>query len=473
MSENGTDIACRYEKMNMHILAIDDDSSFLLFLKANLRNTYKFSSARNATEAEILIRANGIDIVLLDIGLGEENGLELLKRIKQNCHSVDVVMVTGQKDPKFVMEAVKLGAADYLVKPFEIEELIAVIEKVRPIRDLREKQAALFADINELSGKSSMLGESPVFKDMLSKANRVKGHSANILIEGESGTGKELLARYIHRLEENSNRPFIAVNCAAIPENLLESELFGHEKGSFTGAHQRKIGKFELANGGDVFLDEVSCLKWDIQPKILRVLQEREMCRIGGNEPIKVDCRVIAATNENLEKLVEEGKFRLDLFHRLRVVPFTIPSLNQRKGDIPLIAKAFLSKFSPKERWSFEMAAMQALQDYYWPGNIRELENLVQSLIVLATGPEIKFSELPKWVFRKRNPETVKHFEHMDLPSNTTEIIPLKECATKAEMAYVKRVLELTHGDKSKAATLLNISRSSLHERLRMWGAGS
>ena len=475
MSENGTLLAYNSDdnsntKMNMHILAIDDDPSFLLFLKVNLEKIYKISLARDMNSAEVLFKANGIDLILLDIGLGEENGLELLQRIKQNCHSVDVVMVTGHKDPKFVMEAVKLGASDYLVKPFEVEELIATIEKIRPVRDLREKQAALFADINEASNKNPMLGESPAFKDLLSKANRLKGHSANVLIEGESGTGKELLARYIHRLEENPNRPFIAVNCAAIPENLLESELFGHEKGSFTGAHQRKIGKFELASGGDIFLDEISCLKWDIQPKILRALQEREINRVGGNEPIKVDCRVISATNENLEKLVDEGKFRRDLFHRLRVVPFTMPSLDQRKDDIPLLAKTFLKKFATKDRWSFEPSAMQALKDYYWPGNIRELENLIQSLIVLATGPEIKLSELPDWVFRRKNSETAKPFGDLNLPVSTTEIIPLKECATKAEMAYIKRVLELTRGDKSKAATLLNISRSSLHDRLRTWG---
>src|SRR3989338_5245468 len=226
--------------MNIHILAVDDDPDFLVFLKTGLQADYILSTASNLEEAEILIHAKEIDLVLLDIGLGNHNGLDFLKKMTMQHPELDIVMVTGHKDPKFAVEAIRSGARDYLSKPFDMEELIAVIEKNIPYKNAREKNAAYVSEINELSEKHFIVGQSPALLEVLNKANQVKGHMANLLIEGESGTGKELLARYVHRLDGNSRRPFIAVNCAAIPENLLESELFGHEKGSFTGAHQRK-----------------------------------------------------------------------------------------------------------------------------------------------------------------------------------------------------------------------------------------
>ncbi len=466
--------------MALHILALDDDSSFLTFLRLSFGGRYQLSEAQTIQEAEKILQAGDIDLLLLDLSLGSEDGLALLKKLKNSFETLDVVIVTGHKDPKKMVEAIRLGAADYLVKPFDIEEIQAVIEKLAPYRAMREKHAALLSQMNAQMTKHTILGQSSALQEVMAKARCVQGHMANVLIEGESGTGKELLARFIHGLESDAHRPFVAVNCAAIPETLLESELFGHEKGAFTGAHQRKLGKFELAHGGDIFLDEISTLKWDLQAKILRALQEKEVLRIGGNHPVATDFRIIAATNESLEGLVDQGKFRRDLFHRLRVIPLSMPPLSSRKEDIPLLTAHFIHKYSKNPAWHFSGPALKALQDYYWPGNIRELENLVQSLVILIPGPIVQASDLPEWVFRKQGhapgstaaqPSMQSSFSALlNLPQSREELRPLKEYVSDLEKAYVGKALELTKGDKSKTATLLDISRTRLYERLKNWG---
>lgn len=459
-------------KSQLRLLSIDDDKNFLSFLKLGLQKTCAFESTSDLKEAFAKIGKNEYDLILLDIDLGLENGetgLDILKKFKTKKPSLDVVMISGRKDPKTIVQAIRAGAADYLSKPFDIDELIAIIEKRKPFRDLREKQAALHQELNEESWEGSLIGRSGAFKALLKQVKQLRGHKASILIEGESGTGKEILARTIHQIEDVPTRPFVAVNCAAIPENLLESELFGYEKGAFTGAHDRKIGKFELADGGDLFLDELSCLKWDLQAKILRVLQEREFCRIGGNEAIKINVRVIAATNENLEVLVEKKEFRRDLYHRLRVIPLTVPPLRKRRDDIPLLIRAFLKKYDMQTTHKFTEEAIMALSRYYWPGNIRELENLVQSLIILVTETEITKKDLPDWVFRKE-PKNATGQKSFVVPHTAHDCVPLKEYVRDAERAYISKALELTEGDKSKAAGLLGISRTRLYERLRLWG---
>lgn len=455
-------------RMDTHILAIDDDLSFLLFLKVGLQKICRLTTAHNLQEAQILLEANGIDIVLLDIGLGAECGLEALKKIKKKSPHLDVIMVSGRKDSKFIVEAVQRGASDYLVKPFDIDELVAILEKSRPLRMMRDRHAALVEKLNDTD--TQMIGQSPALRAVLQKAAQVEGHKVGILIEGESGTGKELLARYIHRLENDPRRPFVAVNCAAIPENLLESELFGHEKGSFTGAFQRKIGKFELGNGGDIFLDEISSLKWDLQAKILRALQEREITRVGGNDAIRIDFRVITASNENLEALVEEGRFRRDLYHRLRVIALKVPPLRERKEDIPLLIDCFLKKHDRQGKKRFTLSAINVLQNSYWPGNIRELENLIQSLVILAPENEISRDDLPEWVFRKNG--SIANLSPKDflLPASEEEMVTLRHYVDKAERALIHRALEISKGDKTKAASLLDISRTRLYERLKLWG---
>ncbi len=454
--------------MDLYLLAVDDDPEFLTFLKTGLSSLCHLTTVENLKDAFVLLDKGGIDILLLDIGLGDENGLDALKHIKAKHPQLDVVMMSGYKNPKMIVEAIRSGASDYLAKPFEIEELIAVIEKLRPIRWMRERHAAFMGSLNEQP--NHIIGNAPAFQKVLKQAHLVQGHKASLLIEAESGTGKEVLARYIHQREEDPARPFVAVNCAAIPENLLESEFFGHERGSFTGAHTRKIGKFELAHGGDLFLDEVSSLKWELQAKILRALQEKEITRVGGNEHIPIDFRVIAATNEDLEKRVEEGKFRRDLYHRLRVITFRLPPLRERLEDIPDLVFYFLKKYDPAGKRRFSATVFNLLQDYQWPGNIRELEHLIQSLVILVSKPEIKKEDLPDWIFRKKHASRNHDSISFSSPTTLSELVPLKDYVGKTEKTYILKVLEITRGDKSKTATFLNISRTMLYQRLKEWG---
>lgn len=459
--------------MPYNILCIDDDPEFLLGLKLQLKKNYTIKTALTLQEGIQSIREETTDLVLLDIGLGQEDGMDGLRQIKQINPSIDVVMVTGYKDPKFIIQAIRNNAADYLCKPFELEELIAIIEKLQAIKSMRDRHDALIANLNPVDTRARLLGNSAVFRNLLEQANRVKGHMANILIQGESGTGKELLARYIHSLEENPQRPFIAVNCSAIPEGLIESELFGHERGSFTGALQRKIGKFELASSGDIFLDEISTLKMDLQVKILRVLQEREIVRVGGNIPIRVDFRVISATNENLEAKTDRNEFRMDLFHRLRVIQLQIPPLRERKEDIPLLVAYFLEKYgraAGKKRITAE--ALRRLQNYYWPGNIRELENVVHSVVILSPSDIISEDHLPTWTMNSvlKKPVEQEQQESTPLIPSVSGEITLKDYVKQAEKIYIEHMLSTHKGDKTKAAEAMDVGRTTLYGKLKELG---
>lgn len=448
--------------MAYHILCIDDDAEFLLNLKIQLKRNYRVSTAQNLNEGFDSLSDESIDLVLLDVRLGEENGIEGLKKIKSHYPSVDVVMVSGNRDAKLIVSAIRAGASDYLCKPFAFEELEAVIEKMQNIKGMRDRHEALVADMNVNHLQSHIIGESKVFKDVLAKISCVKGHHANILIEGESGTGKELIARYVHQLENQPNRPFIAVNCAAIPDTLIESELFGHERGAFTGASRRKIGKFELANCGDIFLDEINSLKPELQAKILRVIQEQEIYRVGGTKPIKLQFRVIAATNSHLEEMFQSGSFRMDLYHRLRVLSFKVPPLRERFEDIPLLINSFMEKYSSKKELSPDV--LNKFMEYSWPGNVRELENLIHSLIIMSPGDTIQLADMPNWLDKSSETATNKSF---DVTQPKMEIVPLKKFVQLAENKYIKHVMGIKNGDKSRTAKMLGISRSSLYEKIR------
>lgn len=459
--------------MSYKILCIDDDADFLLTSKVMLKKKYEVGTATTLAEGLQDIKKNDIDLVLLDITLSpNENGLDGLRQIRQLSTETDVIMVTGVKDPKSIVEAIRAGAVDYLCKPIEADELLAVIEKHQSIKEVKDRHNALIEGLNPVDTRSRILGASPPFRALMDKAARLKGHNANILIHGESGTGKELLARYIHSIENSPRRPFIAVNCAAIPEGLIESELFGHERGSFTGAHYRKIGKFELANGGDIFLDEISSLKPDLQAKILRVLQEKEIVRVGGNTPVTVNFRVISATNDNLLDRVEIGAFRVDLYHRLRVVELFIPPLRERQEDIPLLIAYFLDKFGRQAgAKKITAEALRKLQQYSWPGNIRELENIIHSLTILSPGDVVTSQHLPKWA-----KDTLQNGagstsngdpdETLKLPNDLT-LTSYREFVKTAERIYIKRALEHQNGDKSKTADMLNMGRTTLYGKLK------
>lgn len=456
--------------MAYHILCIDDDAEFLLTLKIQLKKAYQVSTTQSLKDAVVKIQTEQVDLVLLDVRLGSENGIDGLSQIKALQLGVDVVMVSGQRDPKLIVSAIRAGASDYLCKPFATDELFAVIEKTQKLKGLRDRQDALIRDFNVKESERPLIGDSQVFRDLLHRVQCVRGHNANVLIEGESGTGKELLARHIHALEDRPQRPFIAVNCAAIPDGLIESELFGHEKGAFSGAFQRKIGKFELASGGDIFLDEINSLKPELQAKILRVVQEKEIYRVGGTTPIRTDFRVIAATNSNLDEMVAAGAFRMDLFHRLRVVSFRIPPLRERREDIDVLIKHFMKKFSkPGLTKRLDDAVVGRILDYSWPGNVRELENLIHSLIIMSPETEITLKDLPVWLSEKKSTESQTTLvpKSVAMPTEFSQVLPLKIFVQKAEQDYVASVLTMKQGDKTRTAKILGISRTSLYEKLK------
>lgn len=460
--------------MSYNIICIDDDPDFLLSTKLLLKKKYNIQMTTTLADGLQEIKQNNIDLVLLDITLsGDENGLEGLSQIKQLSPDTDVVMVTGSKDPKMIVQTIRAGAIDYICKPFESDELIAIIEKNQSVKEVRDRHNALIENLNPVDTRSRIMGSSPAFRALLEMAARLKGHEANVLLLGESGTGKELLARYIHSLEENPRRPFIAVNCAAIPEGLIESELFGYERGAFTGAQHRKIGKFELANGGDIFLDEISSLRHDLQAKILRVLQEKEIVRVGGNTYIPVNFRVISATNEHLQQKISDGAFRVDLYHRLRVVELNIPPLRERPEDINLLVAYFLDKFGktsgPKK---ISADALRKLQEYSWPGNVRELENVIHSLTILSSGEIITEQHLPNWMKDFAGNDTDNQAtkagqdKTVQLP-NDLSAITLKEFVREAEKVYIQQALKQHNGDKTRTAESLQMGRTTLYGKLK------
>lgn len=463
------------EQITRRILIIDDDSDFLTGIRMQLRNSFVVLTAPSINAGMALLKNEDVDLVLLDVGLGEENGLNGIKQIREIHPSVGIAMLSGVSDVQTVVSAIRAGAIDYLTKPPSQAAIITVVEKAIMIRKAQERCEELSRSPARLqrSNQLKIVCKSKLMKKMLDEARLVKGHNANVLIEGETGTGKELLAQYIHQIEENERRPFVAVNCAAIPEQLLESELFGHEPGAFTGANRRRIGKFELADGGDIFLDEISSLKLDLQVKLLRVLQEKEFCRLGSNQPIKINFRVISASGQPLSEMVEKGSFRMDLYHRLRVLQIAIPPLRERVEDIPALAEHFLDcHVAGKARKHFTERAMVRLMEYTWPGNVRELANVIQSLVILTREDVIDENAFPSWVLNGGVPfRTPVNFDAQIFSENMQgKSMPLQDYVKNAEKNYITKILELNSGDKSKTAASLGIGRTTLYIKMRDMG---
>src|SRR4030043_1342768 len=381
------------------ILVVDDELGARQSLEVILEDDYRVLSAESGREALEVLQRESIDLILLDVNMPDMDGLEVLCKIKEQDDEMDVFMVSALNLARKAVDAIKLGAYDYITKPYEPEDILSTVHRAISKQKLNREVDFLRREVETVRGFDQIISQNKAMLKIFELVKKVGYTSTNILIIGESGTGKELIARAIHRQGSRKNGPFVAVNCAAIPPELMESELFGHEKGAFTGAHTRTIGKFEYANGGTLFLDEISTLRPDLQAKLLRVLQEREIERIGSNRPIKIDIRVIAATNTNLEDAVSKGTFRQDLYFRLNVVPISIPPLRERREDIPLLAKHFLNKFNlsfNKRIPGFSDKAMDVLLRYHWPGNIRELENLIERIIVLSKGNDpIELEEIP------------------------------------------------------------------------------
>jgi two-component system, NtrC family, response regulator AtoC len=391
------------------------------------------------------------------------DGIEVLERIKAIDEGVEVILVTAVKTVRTAVEAMKLGAFDYVTKPFDEDELLSLVRRALHKRSLEREVTFLRGELARQHDREDIVGEHPEMQKLSRLISQVARTTTTVLITGESGTGKELIARAVHHRGPRRDKPFVPVNPAAIPESLVESELFGHEKGAFTGAHQRKLGRFELAQGGTLFLDEIGLLRPEVQAKLLRVLQEREIERVGGTHSIKIDVRIVAATNLDLKRAVATGAFREDLFYRLNVVPITVPPLRERIEDLPLLVDHFIRRYNHECNKRIEALtpdALAALGAYSWPGNVRELQNIVERTVVLVDGPLISAADLPLDL-------TISPARGGAAPDKRG--LDLNEASDRFERLIVQRVLEEARGNVSEAARVLGLHRNSLKMKLARW----
>jgi DNA-binding NtrC family response regulator len=453
-----------------NILVVDDEPDMRDALTAALRREgLCVSTAANGVEALERVQGQSFDLIITDVRMPRMGGLALLQELKRTSAAIPVVMMTGYGRIEDAVEAMKAGAFDYLLKPFSLEDLKTVVTKALAPRDApaqhpveasrHEEQEFLEASTNV---ERPIVTQDPRMLQVVELAKEAASSKATVLIQGESGTGKEVLARYIHANSPRSTQPFVAVNCAAIPEGLLESELFGHEKGAFTGAVTKQVGKFEWAHRGTILLDEISEMPSPLQAKLLRVLQEHEIERVGGRKPVPVDIRVIATTNRRLKDHMTAGKFREDLYYRLNVIPLNIPPLRERKGDIPLLIEHFIRKHSRGGNQPFPRMSQDTIQhflQYDWPGNIRELENMVERWLVLYQGGFLTTSHL----FLNEGPATLPPVS-LGRPSMSVR---------EMERALIMETLQAMNGNRTQAAKVLGISLRTLRNKLREYQAGS
>lgn len=436
-------------------MIVDDEDSIREMLSIALKKKgYETASAENGEEALKLYKQDTYDAIVTDIRMPKLDGLELLKEIKGIDPSANVIMMTAYGSMESAVEALRGGAADYITKPLSLEEVTHRLEKIIESDRLKRENVYLKTELKKREDDREMIGKSPAFTNVLNMVDKIAKSDSTIMIYGESGTGKEVVAREIHKRSARAEKPFVTINCGALPETLLESELFGHKKGSFTGAIKDKQGLFQVADRGTFFLDEVGETSPGIQVKLLRVLQEREIVPVGGTVPMKVDVRLIAATNEDLEKKMEEGTFRNDLFYRLNVIPVRIPSLKDRREDIDLLVDYFLKKYCTKmgvPLKKMSSGALQIFMRYSWPGNVRELENAIERAIVLQEGDTVRIGDLPEKMIQ----ETPKQ-----------ELGSLKE----KEREAIVRALEENSWNTAKAATTLGIHPSTLYRKLKKYG---
>lgn len=466
----------------LSVLIVDDESRVVDEIKEFLRNKkYKVFSASLPSQALNLLKENHIDIVILDVRLPEMSGLEVLEKIKAQNQNIEVIMISGHGDMNTVIEAMRRGATDYFAKPFRLVDIQSAITRTRRFIDLNRKLKAMETGLDRLSKQllenigSQLLGKSKAMKHLTALMAKV-AHTddTSVLILGESGTGKELVAHGIHYMSERNKNTFYSVNCSAIPESLFESEFFGHKKGAFTGATEDKKGWFEIADGGTLFLDEISDMPMGQQAKLLRVLEERKVSKVGSRETVSVDVRVIAASNKNLESLTRENKFRLDLFHRLSIFVIEVPSLRERMEDVPILTDYFLKMYATKHNDNVKGISQEAinlLSRHNFPGNIRELRNMIQRAVIMCEGNTL----LPEHFTLSR--KTDNSFE---TPAGTT---PLPEPSgsnaspddenfdlESNEKRLIIKAMEKAGGNKAKAASLLNITWQALNRRMKKFG---
>jgi DNA-binding NtrC family response regulator len=445
------------------ILIVDDELSVRDSLRMIFKKDYQVILAGSSTEAWEKIQREEPDLIFLDIIMPEKDGMEMLKEIRQIQPLTPVVMLTATKMVKTAVEAMKLGAYDYINKPFDVEELMLLAEKALESRDLKIENRRLQEEVAERYRFDNIIGKSKEMREIYSTIRQIAEKNSTVLIHGESGTGKELVARAIHYNSLRKDKPFVPVNCAAIPETLIESELFGHEKGAFTDAQSRRIGHFELAHQGTLFLDEVSELSLPTQAKILRSLQEREFVRVGGMKTVSVDVRLISATNKNLEEMMGRGEFRSDLYYRINVVPLTIPPLRKRKEDILLLVQHFLDKHAGPGKKNISPEAMDILVAYDWPGNVRELENIIERIVVLTNVETIGPNDLPASLMANSRVELIKQ-EVLD------GRISFEDAERDFEKDIILEALKKSNFVQTKAADLLGISRRILKYKMDKYG---
>ena len=449
-----------------HILVVDDEKNYLVLLDALLSEEgYDVTVMQDPEMALMYLKESEVDVVITDFKMPGINGQELLERIKEIHPQMPVIIMTAYGSVDGAVEAMKCGAFDYINKPFSNDDLLLSVSKAVKIADAYRKNKLLVESMEQNHSIKKIIGVSPAIKQLHLLIKRVALTNANVLITGESGTGKELVAKAIHYLSKRKDQPFVAINCTALNPGVLESELFGHEKGSFTGAIAQKRGKFELAHGGTIFLDEIGEFPLELQPKLLRVIQEHAFERVGGLKTLKSDFRVIAATNKDLKKEVEQGRFREDLYYRLDVVNIELPPLRERPEDIPLLAGHFLKKYSRennKDIKGFTPEAMQLLTAYNWPGNVRQLENIIESAVVLTQSDMIGVADLPAEL--KDESRQFKSAVDM-LPDN----INLSEALEKIEAALIRRALVKSNFVQVKAAKMLGISKSLLQYKMKKY----
>jgi DNA-binding NtrC family response regulator len=443
------------------VLIVDDEPGVRASVRVILDGEYEVLEAEDGPTALELVRSRGVDLCLLDIRLPGMEGITVLERLKRLDGGLEVVLLTAVRTVRTAVEAMKLGAYDYLTKPFELEDLRAVVRRALEKRALQREVSYLRDELARHEGFDELVGRSAPMRRVFEAIRQVAGNTATILVAGESGTGKELVARAIHHQGPRREGPFVAVNCGALPPELMESELFGHERGAFTGAHARKPGRFEIAHTGTLFLDEVATLRLDLQPKLLRAIQEREIQRVGGTRAIKVDVRFIAATNVDLRRAVVDGRFREDLFYRLNVIPVIVPPLRERREDIPLLAEHFLQKYARqfgKPVSAVSPGAMELLQQYHWPGNVRELENIIERSVALATEKVIQLADIP--------------LDLAMVPGRTPwdDGLTFREARQEFERQLILRALDRAEGNQTVAARMLGMHRNTLITKMVQLG---
>ena len=446
--------------MKFTVLIIDDEENIRNGLAANFElEDYEVKTASNGKDGLDLVAKGDIDLVITDLRMDGISGEEVVKRVTTETPGIPVIVLTGHGSIDAAVDAMKSGAYDFLTKPLNLDQLNLIVKRALENRELSLQHKLLKEEVESSAYLEQMIGRSSEMQKVFSMIKKVAPAKASVLITGESGVGKELVANAIHNLSGRKDKAFIKVHCAALSESLLESELFGHEKGAYTGADSMQKGRFELAHGGTIFLDEIGEINQNVQIKILRVLQEKTFERVGGEKSISVDVRIVAATNKNLEEEVKAGRFREDLYYRLNVVHLKVPSLKERKDDLPLLIDSFIKKFAAeneKEIIGIDSKAKAALLKYDWPGNIRQLQNCIESSVVMSNGKQIKLEDLPLSVSEYTGQEAIS--------------IPMGISLEDAEKIIIMQNLSANKGNKSKTADILGIGRKTLHRKLNEYG---